>query len=369
MAKSSAPSNLAIIAIVLALASGLWSSGVIPSIIPQAVPPIYRQGSTGTKFAIATGNFTAGNCNTTDANGNLVDSGIGTCGGAGTSVNSWNGATGAVTYTTQSAGSNLTNRLKLNFTGALSAVDNAGTQATDVSVAGASSGAIASRPAAGTAGRIYIPTDSWYDLLFDTGSTWQYYRLGKLITPTTTGVFSAWVNQNGSTLTAQTNGALLLSVPVQPSGQSLSVRTATLPVGSFTRTFRFQCTLTQLNDNQCGVGFRESGTGKLVMLEVRSSAAAFVVRKWTSATSLSADYATAGDYRQVNSGMAHFCFRIGIAGSNTTFEYSADNGQNWEMLVNVAQNDFFTTGPDQLAFGAASSNATWTVGMVLISMD
>lgn len=45
-----------------------------------AVKTANKQGSTGTKFSMATGAFVTGNCRTTDASGNEVDSG-GTCGG------------------------------------------------------------------------------------------------------------------------------------------------------------------------------------------------------------------------------------------------------------------------------------------------
>jgi hypothetical protein len=75
----------------------VYASGVIPSIIPAAVPTAFKQGSTGTKFQIQTGSAGVGNCPTWDAFGNLVDSGVATCGGAGGSVSSFNGRTGAVT--------------------------------------------------------------------------------------------------------------------------------------------------------------------------------------------------------------------------------------------------------------------------------
>jgi hypothetical protein len=65
---------------VIAGAVLLCGSGVIPAIIPQAVPTANRQGSTGTKFLIATGGFTAGHYLSTDASGNAVDGGVPTSG-------------------------------------------------------------------------------------------------------------------------------------------------------------------------------------------------------------------------------------------------------------------------------------------------
>lgn len=55
----------------------LCGSGVIPAIIPQAVPPAYRSGpATGSKFALTTGSFTTGNLRKTAADGSEVDTGI-----------------------------------------------------------------------------------------------------------------------------------------------------------------------------------------------------------------------------------------------------------------------------------------------------
>ncbi len=86
------------IAIVNDIADSAIASGIIQAIIPAAVPSAFKQGSTGTKFQIATGSApSAGNCATWNATGDLIDSGIATCGGAGTAVNSFNGRTGAVT--------------------------------------------------------------------------------------------------------------------------------------------------------------------------------------------------------------------------------------------------------------------------------
>lgn len=53
----------------------LCGSGIIPAIIPQAVPAANKQGSTGAKFFICTGGFTAGHPVSTDANGNCIDGG------------------------------------------------------------------------------------------------------------------------------------------------------------------------------------------------------------------------------------------------------------------------------------------------------
>jgi hypothetical protein len=66
-------------------------AGIIPAIIPAAVPTANRQGSTGAKFFICTGAFTTGNLVSTDANGNCIDSGGTGSGGGGLITYSSNG--------------------------------------------------------------------------------------------------------------------------------------------------------------------------------------------------------------------------------------------------------------------------------------
>jgi hypothetical protein len=75
----------------------LCGSGVIPAIIPLAVPAAYRQGpGPGSKFALTTGAFTTGNCRQTAADGSEVDSGA-ACGGGGT-TRTWNYSDQGVDY-------------------------------------------------------------------------------------------------------------------------------------------------------------------------------------------------------------------------------------------------------------------------------
>lgn len=96
--------------LLLAVIAG--ASGIVVSIVPQAVAPTFKQGSTGTKFLIATGTFTSGNLIMSDASGNAVDGGVVDGGavwslltsptgnlsltmGAKTSTFTFNGATGS----------------------------------------------------------------------------------------------------------------------------------------------------------------------------------------------------------------------------------------------------------------------------------
>ncbi len=71
----------------------------------------------------------------------------------------------------QSAGTETSNRRVLNFIGATVA-DNPTNSRCDITVSGATYGPASSRPTAGQAGRIYIPSDPGIITSVDTGSTW-----------------------------------------------------------------------------------------------------------------------------------------------------------------------------------------------------
>jgi hypothetical protein len=102
----------------------LQASGIMPAIIPAAVPAAFKQGNS-TKFQIAkaTGSGTSGICAEFDANHNLVDAASG-----GPCQSSSSGYT-----TIQDEGSNLPQQQTLNFTGNAVACAN-GTGKTDCTI-------------------------------------------------------------------------------------------------------------------------------------------------------------------------------------------------------------------------------------------
>ncbi len=63
--------------------TALWASGIVPAVVPQAVPTAFKQGNS-TKFQLAgTNSGTLGNLLCNDASGNVTDA---ACGGAAASV-------------------------------------------------------------------------------------------------------------------------------------------------------------------------------------------------------------------------------------------------------------------------------------------
>lgn len=78
--------RLSMAALLIAVASALWSSGIIPAIVPAAVPAANKQGN-GSLFQLSTGSTTTNHCAKFDAGGNTVDAGAGCASGSGTVTN------------------------------------------------------------------------------------------------------------------------------------------------------------------------------------------------------------------------------------------------------------------------------------------
>lgn len=76
--------------LLLAIASALWSSGIIPAIIPAAVPTANKIGNSS-KFQLGASGAVAGDCPTFDANLNITGPGTGSA--CGTSANAGGGLT------------------------------------------------------------------------------------------------------------------------------------------------------------------------------------------------------------------------------------------------------------------------------------
>jgi len=72
-----------------------------------------------------------------------------------------------------------------------------------------STGVIASLPAAGTSGRVYLPTDSFYNNVFDNGSSWNYFIDGKVVTPPLAASNWTLVTGGNATLTDSKSGLYL----------------------------------------------------------------------------------------------------------------------------------------------------------------
>jgi hypothetical protein len=214
--------------------------------------------------------------------------------------------------------------------------------------------AFSSRPAAGTDGDLFFPTDG-FQIQRDNGATWKGWGpICPLVTPDDTGF--SWVNQGSSSLTVAKDSLLL----VGPADTTDNLRGR---VKSVSAPYTIDAMLTVplvVGKPFFGVGlwWRESSSGKLVVAHLRSlfgvyvSAATgieFDVTKWNSPTSFNAGYvgvpvATPG---------GHIWIRI-VDDNTDRKVFVGSDGQTWTEIHSVGRTDFLTA--DQAGFMIRSQN-------------
>ena len=177
---------------------------------------------------------------------------------------------GSPTTTTQSPGDNST---KI----ATTAYVDAGVGTASIS------DIMANLPAAGHAGRLFIPQDGSYDLLRDTGSVWQYFVHGQLCTlPINTGF--AFVNQGGATI-VQGNGNWTLTAPLSSSA-SARMYVKSLPGAPYTITALVKIQGNYANFQRIGLVLRQSGNSHFATFDLIGISNVVTMREeiWTSST-------------------------------------------------------------------------------------
>jgi hypothetical protein len=220
-----------------------------------------------------------------------------------------------------------------------------------------SAGVYASRPAAGTAGRLYLATDA-DTMSYDTGAAWLTWRiLSPVADPS--GSF-AWVNQGGAAV-ATTHGALVLSAPASATHQ-VRARVKTAPSAPYTLTVAMRiASLSTFSTDapQGGIVLRNSGDGKLVTLSYSPATGEIVQQNWTDHDSVS------GSNVHPVFGLPSDKVWLQIEDNNTNRYYrvSAD-GWNWLDLANVVRSSHTT--PDQVGFFASAGDGNVSPAFVTL---
>lgn len=221
-----------------------------------------------------------------------------------------------------------------------------------------SSGALASRPAAGTAGNVYVPSDApyWY---VDTGSAWTAHGPTWQLTEPVDGDFS-WVNQGGATVSTANSGVFLNAPATSPDNLRMRVKAA--PATPYTVTIAFMPLIFPANYGSAGFVWRESSSGKLAIFHIVYSSGYLVASsKFNSPTSFNTDYTT------LNIQAPRFgpllWFRITDNGTNRICAWSND-GYNYQTFHTIGRADFITA--NQVGFFANSVNASYPVGNFLL---
>jgi hypothetical protein len=193
----------------------------------------------------------------------------------------------------------------------------------------------------------------------NSGSNYYIGPTFQLATLPVAGNF-AWIDQGGATETASGNALVL----VAPSATGDNLRQQAISATT-SLTVNMSCTGQVENYSSCGVGFRESATGKLVVLvnNIASSTqtcqpsgsnacqgAELQVSQFTNATTFSSANFVANWGPWTTQWL-----QLQISGSNLLFRTSQD-GVNFVTQFTTTKTTFFTTAPDNWVYFSNSNN-------------
>ena len=206
----------------------------------------------------------------------------------------------------------------------------------------------ANRPAAGTPGRIFLPTDGLF-LERDNGSTWDKFGPIWPMTPPLAADFPTWVNQSTAAF-VDNKGAPFLSTP-NTNSLNLRCRLKTYPTPPFTVEMAYIPNANSVGVSSspyvCGLCIRDSVSGKLQTYGIgcQSSDMELAGYNFTSHTSVSGI---------ITGWPSWTCFSYSPL---LWFKYYDDNasarvisistdGYTWSQIVSLSRTDFLT--PDQI---------------------
>lgn len=215
----------------------------------------------------------------------------------------------------------------------------------------------ASRPAAGTAGRLWVATDSLLNA-FDDGAAWHEYY-GSSPVKATNGFPSTWVNQ-GTATSDVTKGGLFVYAPVA-GGANARLLVKTAPTAPYTITIGVIPQVFDVNFHEMGLILRDSGSGKFVSL--LTSVGVFAQgSKWTDPNTFNSSY-----FSIPNHIVEHiYWLRITDDATNRIYSIST-NGIFFTPLFSVGHTDFLT--PDQVGVYVDCNNATYDAAAYFVSWD
>lgn len=221
-----------------------------------------------------------------------------------------------------------------------------------------SSAAIASRPAAASAGRLFFPTDG-AAVYRDTGSAWVGFGPAMPFTDPTLKSWS-WVNQNGSTVTTSAGSITITNSTTNAldacgTNECLSMRVTALPSAPYTIIAGVYLGFIPADYSSAGICLRDSNTGKFVVnryFGVNYYKARASYAKFDSPTAINGNYGEGNDGPPP--GFVYLAFKDNGAGTRSV-GYSFD-GQNIVFFLPQAADNFMT--PDQAGFFVGQANGT-----------
>jgi hypothetical protein len=253
----------------------------------------------------------------------------------------------------QDQGSNLTRRLKLNFTGAgVTCVDNAGALSTDCDIPGGAGSGYDTIQDEGMslaqetilnftgAGVTCTPGMGKTDCDIPGGGGGSSPNIATIIRPVP-GDF-VWINQGAATLS--TTGGGLNITGAATGGTNVRAQVANAPAAPWSCTMNFSAML-KTGNARAGLVVNESATGKLESWGAGGgNPAVLIIDAWSSPTAFAGTRFSIGTTVPMFSNGAWF--RAAFDGTDMIWSLSPD-GVNYSVYFQEAANIHFTVGPDQ----------------------
>jgi len=229
----------------------------------------------------------------------------------------------------------------------------------------------ANRPAAGTPGRLFLPTDGLF-IERDTGSVWEKFGPIWPMTPPLAADFPTWVNQGSATCT-DNKGAIWFTTPCN-NGESLRCRVKSYPVGAFTVDMVLLPNIWAYAGSAigCGLCIRDSVSLKLVAYGLAGSSSDMNINgyNYTSPTSGSGTVTGWPSAKHFSESPLLFLRYYDDGTTNRVISISVD-GVTWTQMVSISRTDFIT--PNQIGIcvnagdGYSASSGQADVAMTVLS--
>lgn len=166
-----------------------------------------------------------------------------------------------------------------------------------------------------------------------------------------------WVNQGIATADELLPGTIYLDTGVGP-GANVKMLARATPATPYSIITAFTALITNTGYSGCGVGWRESSSGKLALANLLFNYQ-FEYMKWGSPTAWSADYVMSRAFT-----WNPVWVRLSDDGTNRTVDLSSD-GVHWMNIHTVGRTDYLT--PDQLVINGNPDGASGRAGLTLLS--
>ncbi len=207
--------------------------------------------------------------------------------------------------------------------------------------------AYANKPAAGVAGRLFLPSDGIF-FERDNGAAWEKFGPIWPMMPPQASDFPTWVNQGAATI-ADSFGAIFMVAPAVSSG-GLRIRVKSYPTPPFTVEMAFiACEHCQYDSSDAAAGLciRESGGGKLQVYGKKGgSFSDSCGQNYSSPTASGAGITGWSGSGKEDHWTAHLIWVKYVDDTSHRIISMSQDGLSWGQMVSLATNDYFA--PDQI---------------------